>query len=540
MAANPVNPGPSAGASPSPAAPSSPAPASAPAAPATPAPVSTPSAPAAPDTSKPTGNAVLDKITKSWSELPAVGEDEPTAVSDDAPPADAPPVDPVEAVEDADKPPTDPEAAAPADPAVPELILDVPEVFGPKEFNEFIAGNEALKQALDTNPAQKNAIYAALRRNEENKAIAAHGIFPTNAATIAKAAATFQGIDNKFLSGAKDDGSANPEGIQSFLNSWVQEAMFTDDKGAPVMENGKYKLHPALTHTLNHIYSNQLAVNLSSLEKTGKLTPELAEGFGKVLTYFEQQAKASGDDRHEAGLAIAREVFNSLSSPASGELPDQLKPLADSLKADRAALDNEKQTAERQRQESRQAAFTQSIDASDKKASDNFMAQLKPQFTKAGLTEFEANAAQAEIGRLMDEKLSANGLYQSLRDSLEMQLRSDPGNENLHTELTKLSLMYGQEYLGPIAAQVIRTAKGGALNRQSARETKVDAQKVASAADPKGVSIVPSAPQQMSPKDLGAQIVKEYMDSHNGDRPSTEYIIAERMKRTAAAQKKAS
>lgn len=530
MAANPVNPGPSAGATPGPAAVPSSAPSSTPTP--SPAPAATPT-PAAVETAKPEG--ILAKITDAWSKMPAAEEPaaEPVTEEPASEPVAAEPAEPAAEV-------TEPEAAKPAEPvaeAVPELVLDELDG-GPAAFMAEVGKDPAAKAFFDAHPEWKNTVNAALRRSGDAKKIAEVGIFPANAPTIAKAAATFQSIDNHFLSGANEDGTANPEGIQEFLNSWVREAMFTDDKGAPIMEDGKYKLHPALTHTLNHIYSNNLASKLDVFEKSGKLSPELAGATTKVLSYLLQKATATGDERQQAGLEIAREVLASLSSPAQGEVPDELKPLADSLKADRAALDTEKQTAARQQQEQRTAQAQSSLDASDSKAADNFLAQVKPSFTKAGLTEFESNAAIARIGTLIDAKLDANEVYKAERGSLIRQLKANPGNEKLQQELTKLTIMHGQEYLAPITAEVIRLAKGGALTRQAARDAKVTTQKTESAADPRGTTHTPSAPQTQAPKDLRAQVIKEYMDSHGGDRPDTAYIVTETWKRTQAAQQK--
>lgn len=422
------------------------------------------------------------------------------------------------------------------EPAVPELVIDELEG-GPAAFMAEVGKDPAAKAFFDSRPEWKNTVNAALRRSADAKKIAEVGIFPANAPIIAKAAATFQTIDNHFLSAANEDGTPNPDGAKAFLHTWAAEARMMGEDGKPILDaNGNQTFHPALGHILNQVHSNLLNYDIQQFEATGKLTPQMAEGFQKVLTYLHQKATATGDDRQIAGLEIAQEIVQSLNLPAQGEIPAELKPLADSLKAERAAIDNEKQTAARQQQETRQTQFKTSLETSDSKAADNFLSQAKPKL--AGLTEFERDAATAKIGKLIDAKLDANELYQSERASLESQLKRDPSNQKLQIALTKLTIMHGQEELGPIVATVLREAKGGALGRQSAKDTKVAGQVQASAADPRGASITPSSPVTLSPKDLGAQITKEYMDAHGGERPSTEYIIAERMKRTAAAQKK--
>lgn len=530
MAAAPVNPGPSAGApaagptavpsSPAPAAPASPAPAA-------PAPASTP----APE-------GVLGKIADAWSKMPAVTEEPAPAEPVTEEPAAEPVVpEPSDVVEEPAAEPVKEEPAAEV-PAVPELVIDELDG-GPKEFMAEVAKDPAAKAFFDAHPEWRNTVNAALRRNADAKKIAEVGIFPQNAPLIAKAAATFQQIDNKFLSVANEDGSFNPDGAKEFLNTWVREAMYIGEDGKPEMTaEGKYKLHPALTHTLNHIYNNGRAHQLQLLQQSGKLDGPMLEDFQAVLKVLGKTAETSGNERLQAAVAILSEN-NPLTSAASGELPPELKPLADSLKAKEAALDQKSADAARQQQESRQTAFHTSLETADSKAAENFQSQVKPLFAKAGLTAFESNAAMVKIGNLIDAKLDTNGIYIAERQSIERQLKSEPGNAKLQGELTKLILMHGQEELPGIVAQVIREAKGGALGRQASKDAKVATQTATSAADPRGTSITPSAPQVLSPRDLGAQIVKEYMDAHGGERPSTEYIIAERMKRSQPAKRTA-
>jgi hypothetical protein len=137
--------------------------------------------------------------------------------------------------------------------------------------------------------------------------------------------------------------------------------------------------------------------------------------------------------------------------------------------------------------------------------------------------------------------MNGDSVYMAFRGALEQQLRADPANAKLQGELTKLILTHGQEKLGPITAEVIRLAKGGALIRQTARDSKVAGQAKASAADPKGTTIAPVAPQAQTPRQLDAQIRKEYADAHDGQQPDTATLIAEKMKRSKAfEQKKAS
>ncbi len=430
--------------------------------------------------------------------------------------------------------------------AVQELDLGGGPVFGPKEFNDAITKDAAAKAYYDTHPEEKHAISAALRRSGDALKIAEHGIYPDNAPTIAKAAATFQSIDNHFLSAANDDGTPNPDGARAFLGSWVKEAMMVGDDGKPLMDaNGKYQLHPAIYSIFDTIYGNKQDVYLQQMTQGGKLPAPLQKTLSSILDFFTTTAKAQGEDgeRLLAGVNILREV-SALSSPASGEIPDQLKPLADSLKARETAANDRDAAAARQQQESTRTAHLQSIERAESKAADNAQAQLKPAFDKAGLSEFEATAAMSRIGDLIDQKLGVKNedgtwtqatdsrapLFQSVYDSI---LRQAP-SEKREQALTKHILTYTNEILGPVAGEVLRMAKGGALERQNSRQATVDAQTRASRTEPHGTSVNPSGPQTKSVSQQREDIQAEYAKTHDGRKMPLTELLAEQFKRANA------
>jgi hypothetical protein len=549
---------------PAPAAPSAPAPAASPAPASAP---SSPAAPSAPSSGAPAGapdsglgapaapkepTSLREKIEQGWKEVVSKTPEEleaEAAKASDAPPAEAPAEIPAAAVEEPKPGEAKPGDATPADApaeAVQELDLGGGPVFGPKEFNDAITKDAAAKAYYDAHPEEKHAISAALRRSGDALKIAEHGIYPDNAPTIAKAAATFQSIDNHFLSAANDDGTPNPDGAKAFLSSWVKEAMMVGADGKPMMDaNGKYQLHPAIYSIFDTIYGNKQDVYLQQMTQGGKLPAPLAKTLGSILDFYATQAQAQGDDgdRLLAGVNILREV-SALSSPASGELPDQLKPFADSLKAKETALNERDAVAARQQQESTRTAHLQSIERAETKAADNAKAQLKPAFDKAGLSEFEATAAMGRIGDLIDQKLGIKNedgtwsqatdsrapLFQSVYDSILRQAPSDKREQ----ALTKHILTYTNEILGTVAGEVLRMAKGGALDRQNSRQATVDAQTRTSRTEPHGTSVNPSGPQTKSPTQEREAIQAEYAKTHDGRKMPLSELLAEQFKRSTA------
>jgi hypothetical protein len=297
------------------------------------------------------------------------------------------------------------------------------------------------------------------------------------------------------------------------------------------MENGQYKMHESFPYILNQIYQNQATYALSEFKKSGTLTPQLTEALMAIADHFLQKAKLSGDERLEA----AAEIFKGAIAPqpsASEEIPEHLKALSDSLTAKEKALQEKEQSDARQRQESESKAAkdarTQAIERADGRAADSIKAQLKPLFATSGLSSFEADAALNRIGQAVDELMEKDEFYQAQRSSAEAQLSGDA----LEKRLLKLTMTWANVHMGEVATKVLREAKGGAIQRQTERTATVDSQKKASAADPKGTSITsaPAGPQKFS----NAQIEKEYMDSHSGERPSLEYVLGEVLKRNSA------
>lgn len=479
-----------------------------------------------------------ERISQGWEKA----KDAVPLDGEEVPPVDAPPVDPeappVEApAVDPEAPPVDPNAP-PAE-AVPatEFEWDEGDVGDPGAFFAEVKKDAATQKFFDEHPQLKNAVGGALRRDKENREIRSYIPDVDTAKLVSQAATAFQNIDNHFL------GATTPEGANAFLDHWVREAMELDDKGQPVMENGQYKLHPALPYILDHIGSNKLQVWGAEIAKTGQVPAQ----FAPIVDALHKFAVTKGDDRLEAAAAVLKEVLAPSSSGAE-EVPDALKPFAEKLQAERAELDKTKRADADRQQREQQTAHLQSIERAESKAADSMKAQLKPRFASSGLTEFEQAAAFKEIGEQLDSALgtiNADGswtkgthpsspMFQSIYDSINQN--NAPGEER-EKKLAKHLMTYTQQILGPIAAPVIRAAKQGTLDRTAEKKTTVDSQKRASASDPRGTSIAPSSPQPQSPAQMRSQIIDEYKKAHGGEEPEMSYVMGEAFKRSNAPKR---
>jgi hypothetical protein len=476
-------------------------PASAPAAaPSTPAP-STPSTPATPATpaapvttpQEPTGDSGIDRIREGWQKAK-----ETVAVEEvpEEPAVEEPPAVETPAAEEpvTEEPATEEPVAQPA--AAEELPeLDDGTTLAPQDFAKALKGNAEAEKFFNDNPDLKGQVFQALRLVNETREI--RQLIPDveTAKEVTQAAATWQSYDTKFL------GATTPEGEEAFLNTWVREALIVDDQGNPKVDaQGKYTFHPALDRIFGRIYNNKLDVLLEHADKTG-------------------------DERLKTAVEIIREV-TAPPSPGLDEVPDHLKPYADSVKQREQAVTEKEQAATRAEAERVRVAHDQSIDRAESKAADSVQRQLEPLFKKAGLSKFESDSALRKIGEAVDAELDKNGFYQAKLQSL---LNQPPGEDREKAHL-KLMLQFTQPIMGRIASQVTREAKSGTLDRQTDRQSQRETQVNNSRSEPRGTKITAPSTQPQSPAEVRAKIVADYKAAHNGDEPESQYVLAEAMK----------
>src|SRR5438874_13073712 len=96
------------------------------------------------------------------------------------------------------------------------LEIEDEDVFSPRDLNERINANPQLKQALESDPALRNAVFRNARLASETSQY--KGIFPDveSAQYAAQSAATFREIDDLFLN------AATPNGTGRFLQKWAE------------------------------------------------------------------------------------------------------------------------------------------------------------------------------------------------------------------------------------------------------------------------------------------------------------------------------
>lgn len=529
------------------AAPSTPA-----AAPSTPVTTTAPATTAAPETTAPVTasettsepKSMSDRLAEGWEKAKAavpLEEKDETIPETEATTETAETTETPE-VEAAPETKTEETAETPETTETPEVTADAVEwddgdVADPAALANELKNDPAAQKFFEDRPALKGQIFGALRRDKENREIRSYIPDVETAKIVTGAATAFQNIDNKFL------GATTPEGVQGFLNHWIQEAMILDDQGKPIMgADGKYQLHPSLPYIFEHISGNKLKVYADQVGKTGKIPEQLAP----IVDALRSFAVTKGDERLQAVADVLKEVM-SPSSSGSEEIPDALKPFAEKLQAERADLDKQKRADADRQQREQQAAHLQSIDRAESKAAESVKGQLKQRFESSGLTEFEQASALREIGDQIEAHLGrveADGswtkgshpsspMFQSLYDSI---IKNNAPGEAREKKLTKHLLTYTQQILGPITAQVMRAAKKGALDRQAEKKTTVDSQTRVSKVDPRGTSIAASRPQASTPAQMRTQVIAD-LTKQLGREPEMSEVMKETWARVNAPKR---
>ena len=238
-AASPAPPTP---ASPAPAAPS---PTAQPTAGAPPTPAAAPSGPQPPAKLNPGeyGNATDSYMAEvQWKQdlaafkeaNPGVAiEDESPWTGTEAPPAETPAAEPGTETKTDETKPADAETPKPPEPGAddePFGLDDAPAALTPQALNDLFKGDEALKAAVEANPAAKGALFKMARENAELSQF--KGIFPNkDAATFARDTANRTvGLRSQFQM------AETPEAMAGAFDSFVQEFAVVGPDGKQVMD----------------------------------------------------------------------------------------------------------------------------------------------------------------------------------------------------------------------------------------------------------------------------------------------------------------
>src|SRR5437588_2436245 len=362
------------------------------------------------------------------------------------------------------------------------LEIEDEDVFSPRDLNERINSNPELKQALESDPALRNAVFRNARLGSE--ASKYKEVFPDveSAQYAAQSAATFRELDDLFLN------ATTPQGTGKFLQKWAEMAMLTDEAGRPIIENGAPRLHPAFTSMLDNLRNNE-------------------------LDFLRQKAEKTGDQELMAALDIVRERTSPASRAQDEELPPHIRAAAEQIKARETEL-NRRQLQQQYAEQARSEKFvgdeaTQKIDA-----------LIEPALNKAALSDFVRQTAREKIDNAIVESLGRNKFFQARMAELSRY----PLTPQARQQRVSLIMSHVQAVAGPIVRQVLREASQPVMRAQEERKAKIDAQVAHSRSEPKGATSASFAGKPLPPEQLFERIRSDYAREH-GEEPSVQKLV---------------
>lgn len=366
----------------------------------------------------------------------------------------------------------------------PEAGLDfeADHVFSPKDLNDRINGNPALRQALEADPALRNAMFRNARLAAETGKY--KEVFPDveSAQYAAREAARFREVDDLFVD------AVTPEGTSRFLQKWAEMAVLTDDQGNPVLENGVPRMHPAFVSLLDNMRNNE-------------------------LEFLRQDAERNGNEELVAALDIVREHTSPASRAQDDELPPHIRAAAEKIQARESELNRrqlEQQYAER-------ARFNHVVSEEVTQRIDSL---IEPALDKAALSDFVRQTAREKIDNAIADSLGRNRFFQARMAELDRY----PPMPQTRQQRLNVVMSHVQAIAGPIVRQVLRDASQPVMRAQEERKAKIDAQVARSRSEPKGTTSVSLGRRSLPPEQLLEQIRNDYSTEH-GEQPSMAKLL---------------
>ncbi|HEV2986870.1 MAG TPA: hypothetical protein VG759_00400, partial [Candidatus Angelobacter sp.] len=328
----------------------------------------------------------------------------------------------------------------------PGLDLEGDDVFSPRDLNERINGNPALRQALAADPALRNAMFRNARLAAETSKY--KEVFPDveSAQYAAQQASTFREVDDLFLN------ATNDQGIARFLWKWTEMATVRDEQGNPILERGIPKVHPAFESLLNHMRSSD-------------------------FEFMRKNAERDGDQELMAALDIVRERSSPASQARDEELPPHIRAAAEQIRARESEL-NRRQL---EQQYAEQARFNHVV---GEEVTQKIDALIEPALDKAALSDFVRQTAREKIDSAILENLGRNRFFQARMAELDRY----PLTPEARQQRLNLIMSHVQAVAGPVVRQVLREASQPVMRAQEERKAKIDAQVARTRSEPKSTT----------------------------------------------------
>ena len=455
----------------------------------------------------------------------------------EAPATETPAAEPEVKSAEGETKPAETETAADAEPFTMD---DGPAPLTPQALNDLLKGDEALKAAVEANPAAKGALFKMARENAELSQF--KGIFPNkDAATFARDTANRTiGLRSQFQM------AETPEGMSKAFDSFIQEFAVVGADGKQVMdETGQPVYGDDLYLFGEHVVDRYADSTLAEVEAR------------IAANQYTDDAQRERDNDLKLALSIIKDDLHP-ADPAAKQDPD-LSHLDENTRKEVQARLDEAKRIESENAAAKAGSKKQNREQVRTEGNAKFFADAgKRTFEQArGMVE-KLRAAGAvipqwqldakvpgqnytafdnEVGKAIESHIKADPYESNKQMQLELQYIANPTPENLQARLSAFDAMLqsrddsGKSLLNRIVTKLVR---------QYGQQASTAATAAAGTNKAPAASVEPKAgpaarPQQMSPDDAyreaTKQLASEVKDWHS-------LGASEQMSQTLARQRR--
>jgi hypothetical protein len=454
-------------------------------------------------------------------------EDESPWTGTEAPPAETPAAEPGTETKTDETKPADAETPKPPEPGAddePFGLDDAPAALTPQALNDLFKGDEALKAAVEANPAAKGALFKMARENAELSQF--KGIFPNkDAATFARDTANRTvGLRSQFQM------AETPEAMAGAFNSFVQEFAVVGPDGKQVMDA-----------TGNPVYGDDLymfgehVVNRYADSTLAEVEERLA------ANQYTDEAQRERDNDLKLALSIIKDDLHPAEPGAKAD-PD-LSHLPDDVRKEVQGRLDEAKRIESENAAAKAGAKKQSREQVRTEGNNKFFADAgKRTFEQARSMVEKLRAAGAvipqwqldakvpgqnytafdnEVGKAIEAHLKSDPYEYNKQFQLELQYIANPTPENLQARLSAFDAVLqsrddsGKSLLNRVVTKLVRQygSQASTATTAAAGTDKAPAASVEPKAGPA------AQPHQMNPdeayREATKQLASEVKDWHS-------------------------
>ena len=369
-----------------------------------------------------------------------------------------------------------------------------PVALAPKELAGKIETDPALTAALDANPELKNELFANARLAAETAQFKEVFGSPAEAKVAAEGHAKFASISSKML-GIKDGDAAS---IAPVMSEMLEASALRGPDGQ-----------------LQYDAKGQLITD-------GSIGRFLRNSFHQRLDLFASQFVATGDDEGQAAVDILMERAG-LRAPSSAkeeEMSAEVRTQYEALKAERAALDQEKTTRAAEVATAYHSTVNTRIDAMMDTGINAVLSRA------TGLNDFSRKTVESNIRTALAQEISRNPQFQTEIDRLE-RMPYGPERQKAHMAL---ATRYFQTGLAKVATAKLAEAGAALTARQQAQATKSAARTEAARSEVRGALPTAKAAPAQTEREQFASVESDLKKSL-GRSPTNLELMAERVRR---------